>query len=92
MVKSIHVKYTYSDTCDGGIYLMNAEVENGYRGRGYFKKLIEKLLESYEYIECECFWTLLPMYIHLGFIDKGPCDEEGYHEIIKYRNDIRLHQ
>ena len=68
------------DVCEELIFIHTVHINHEYRGQGRFKQLLNNLQSQYSKpIELECWPTLIPMYLHLGFKDLGECNWDGYH-------------
>lgn len=68
------------EVCNEVIFIRTVSINHEHRSKGIFKHLLDKLQAEYSKpIELECWPTLIPMYLHLGFKDLGECDWEGYH-------------
>lgn len=75
------------DILEDIIIINRVSVEHGYRGTGLFKTFLNNLQNKLKKdIELECFFTLVPMYVHLGFENLGESDADGYH-LMKRRYD-----
>jgi hypothetical protein len=63
------------------LFINTISVRHAERGKGLFHKFINELKQEYAVILLECWPTLIPMYMHLGFeVLHGEYD--GYYEMI----------
>lgn len=80
-----HLNVSYSESNDS-IYIYTIDVDYKFRNQGIFKNFLNELSKEFKVIELECFYTLIPMYEHLGFEDLGEVDDEGYHLMRRNRD------
>lgn len=70
-----------------GLYVDLFHINPEFRGIGLSYSIWKNLQEKYKVdINLQAYFTLIPYYKKMGFIDLGVADDLGYHDLIlKYK-------
>lgn len=81
--------YLEGDLNNNGLYVDLFHINPEFRGIGLSYSIWRNLQEEYKVdITLQAFFTLIPYYKKMGFIDLGITDDAGYHDLIlKYKQD-----